>query len=97
MHRKTLVLCIAASLAAGVFVAPRAHADSSSPVTPLMERAFAKLEQGPDHLRWFAYRTQIIYGLSAADIVAAYESRKSAAATPVPERSLASADTAAAR
>lgn len=97
MHRNARSLGIAASIAIALLAAPRAHADPSQPVTPLMERAFAKLEQGPDHLRWFAYRTQIIYNLSAADIIAAYEARKTAAATPVPERSLAAADPAAAR
>ena len=85
MHRNVLSHCIAASLAATLIVAaPRAQAEPP-PLTPLMERAFAKLEQGPDQLRWFAYRTQIIYNLSAADIAAAYEARKLAAAPPPAE------------
>ena len=86
MNRHAVRMTLVASLVAAAFVAPAAHADNA-PLTPLMQRAFAKLEQGPDHLRWFAYRTQIIYNLSAADIIAAYEARKLAAATPPVEES----------
>ena len=81
MNRHAIRTSLVASIVAAALAAPAARADTA-PLTPLMQRAFAKLEQGPDHLRWFAYRTQIIYNLSAADIIAAYEARKLAAAAP---------------
>ena len=96
MHRNAYSLA-AASLAVALSLSSPARADATAPVTPLMERAFAKLEQGPDHLRWFAYRTQIIYGLSAADIIAAYEAKKLADARTPGDTTLASTDVPAKR
>ena len=47
-------------------------AEPAPSVTPIMERAFAFHEQGPDRLRQFVHRTRMIYGLRQDDVVNAY-------------------------
>jgi hypothetical protein len=64
----TMYGCVLAAALAG---APAALAETPSP-TPVMRQAFAKLEQGPDELRWFVYRTRMIYFLRSSDVAAAY-------------------------
>lgn len=79
MSARYLTICLGALIAVAL---PQTAAaiDSARSVTPLMERAFAFHEQGPDQLRQFVYRTRMIYGLSQADIVTAYEATRKAEA-----------------
>jgi len=51
-----------------------------------MERAFTYHEQGPDQLRQFVFRTRMIYGLSQADVVKAYETTRKAEAPSSPDQ-----------
>ena len=64
--------CSFALLAAAFVGAPAAQADPPT-VAPPMQKAFTQLEQGPDQLRRFVYRTRLIYELDFAGVVAAYQ------------------------
>lgn len=69
------------TFAAAMLVASVASAEPPS-VSPLMQRAFAALEQGPDQLRWFTYRAGIMHNLSYADVAAAYAAMRTADVRP---------------
>ena len=64
--------CSFALLTAAFVCAPAAQADPPT-VAPPMQKAFKQLEQGPDQLRRFVYRTRLIYELDFAGVVAAYQ------------------------
>jgi hypothetical protein len=83
MQARYVTLCLGALFAVAL---PQvsAAADAAS-VTPLMERAFAYAEKGPDELRQFVYRTRMIYGLRQEDIVKAYEAKRLAEAPSSPD------------
>jgi hypothetical protein len=90
MSARTLTSCLVALIAAAV--SPLSIAAETAPsVTPLMERAFAYHEQGPDRLRQFIHRTRMIYGLRHEDVVNAYlVNRKAAASSSVDDARVAS-------
>lgn len=79
MSARTLTVCLGALI---VVALPQASvaAEPAAPVTPIMERAFAFHEQGPDRLRQFINRTRMIYGLRQDDVVKAYEATRMAEA-----------------
>ena len=79
MNARYLTICLGALIAVALPHTSTA-ADAAPSVTPLMERAFALHEQGPDQLRQFIFRTRMIYGLSQADVVNAYEATRKAEA-----------------
>jgi hypothetical protein len=79
MNARYLTICFGALIAVALPQASLA-AEQAPSVTPLMERAFAFHEQGPDQLRQFVYRTRMIYSLSQADVVKAYEATRKAEA-----------------
>jgi hypothetical protein len=80
------------ALVAAIASAPAAWAEPPT-VTPLMERAFAKLEQGSDPLRWFVHRTRMIYQLSYDEVASAYDATHptEVSSTPVDQRMAAAA------
>ena len=81
MNARYLTICLGALIAVALPQASGAAEPASSPsITPLMERAFALHEQGPDQLRQFIFRTRMIYGLRQADVVNAYEATRKAEA-----------------
>ena len=88
MSARTLTICLGALI---VVALPQASvaAEPAPPVTPIMERAFAFHEQGPDRLRQFINRTRMIYGLRQDDVVKAYEATRMAEA-PSSVKTLAS-------
>ena len=79
MSKSRIGMFVIGSLAAALVAAPAARAESPS-VSPVMQKAFAKLEQGPDQLRWFVHRTRMIYALSFNEVVNAYEATQTAQA-----------------
>jgi len=79
MNARYLTICLGALIAVALPQASGA-AEQAPSVTPLMERAFALHEQGPDQLRQFIFRTRMIYGLSQSDVVNAYEATRKAEA-----------------
>ena len=91
MHARHLTICFGALVAVALSQAAGA-AEPAPSVTPLMERAFAFHEQGPDQLRHFVHRTRMIYALRHEDVVKAYEAvRGTKAATAQDEARVASA------
>jgi hypothetical protein len=75
MQARYVTLCLGALFAVALPQASTA-ADPAPTVTPLMERAFAYAEKGPDELRQFVYRTRMIYALRQEDVVKAYEAAR---------------------
>ena len=74
-----LKLCSAGLAAAALAAAIPATAGPPS-VTPAMQRALAKAEEGPEQLRWYVYRTRTIYALDFHDMMAQLDAGKAAAA-----------------
>ena len=79
MSARYLTICLGALIAVAL-PQTAAATDSAPSVTPLLERAFAFHEQGPDQLRRFVTRTRMIYGLRQQDVVKAYEATRKAEA-----------------
>ena len=74
MQARYVTLCLGALVAVAL---PQASvAADPATVTPLMERAFAYAEKGPDELRQFVYRTRMIYALRQEDVAKAYEAAR---------------------
>lgn len=73
--------CIGA-LFALVLAAPVVQAAEPPSVTPVMQRAIAQYEQGPEQLRRYVFRTRMIYGLDYAEVVKAHDAVRTAAAPP---------------
>ena len=91
MNARYVTICLGALIAVALPQASGA-AEQAPSVTPLMERAFALHEQGPEQLRRFVTRTRMIYALNQADIVKAYEAvRGTKAASTVEESRVATA------
>jgi hypothetical protein len=84
MSARTLTICLGALIAVALPPASVA-AGPAAGVTPIMERAFAFHEQGPDRLRQFIHRTRMIYGLTQEDVVKAYEATRRAEAPTRPD------------
>ena len=79
MNARYVTICLGALIAVALPQASGAAEPASSPSsTPLMERAFALHEQGPDQLRQFIFRTRMVYGLNQAEVVRAYEATRTA-------------------
>ena len=79
---ETSRLCKTMLVAAALLSAPLAYAEPSS-ASPEMKQAFAKVEQGPDALRWYVQRTRMIYALNYQDVLDQYaKTRNAAAAEP---------------
>ena len=86
---ETSRLCKTMLVAAALLSAPLAYAEPSS-ASPEMKQAFAKVEQGPDALRWCVQRTRMIYALNYQDVLDQYAKTRNAAAgesTPVAQAS----------
>ena len=79
MSARYVSICLGALIAVALPQASGA-AEQAPLVTPLMERAFALHEQGPDQLRQFVSRTRMIYSLRQEDVVKAYEATRKAEA-----------------
>jgi hypothetical protein len=75
MQARYLTIALGALVAVALPQASGA-AEPAPAATPLMERAFAYAEKGPDELRQFVYRTRMIYALRQADVVKAYEAAR---------------------
>jgi len=73
----TMKLCGAGLIAVALAVPTHALAQPA-PVTPEMQRALAKAEQGPDALRLYVHRTRAIYSLNYYEVAALHEARKAA-------------------
>jgi hypothetical protein len=87
MSSRTSRLSRGSALAAALLCASVACAEPPA-VTPVMQRAFAALEQGPDQFRWFMYRAGIIYNLGYAEVIAAYVATRMADLRPPVAESL---------
>jgi len=95
MSARTITFWFAALLAAALAVPSTASAEPPS-VTPVMKKAFDQLEQGPDQLRRYVFRTRMIYELDYAQVVKAYEAAhgtQAAAASEPPRVAAASPET----
>jgi hypothetical protein len=79
MQTTILKLCGAGLIVASLAASSQAIADTST-VTPELQRAFAKAEQGPDQLRWYVLRTRGIYSLNFDEVMTQYQARKTATA-----------------
>ena len=71
----TMKLCGAGLIAVALAASTQALAEPAA-VTPEIQRALAKAEQGPDELRQFVHRTRAIYSLNYYQVAALYEARK---------------------
>ena len=80
-HLTPYVVALAVVATAGT---PVASAEPPS-VTPVMQKAFAQYEQGPEQLRRFVYRTRMIYELDYAQVVKAHEAVRTARAPAAPD------------
>ena len=87
----TLKLCGAGLIAVALAASTQALAEPAA-VTPEMQRALAKAEQGPDALRLYVQRTRAIDSLNYYEVAALHEARKTASVDAPPTVAKASQD-----